>query len=94
MEYSYSTELETSLKPQSHVTTEWLRDVLLVKLCRWAELENLKTEVTSLKLVPVDKYAVKYQELKHKYGTQLVKVSIIVEFNVYIVIAVVPHKFV
>ncbi|XP_064612826.1 probable tRNA (uracil-O(2)-)-methyltransferase [Liolophura sinensis] len=74
MEYSYNSELETSAKPQSHVTTEWLRDVLLVKLCRWAELENLRTEVTSLKLVPVDKYALKYQHLKQKYGTELVKI--------------------
>ncbi|ESO97267.1 hypothetical protein LOTGIDRAFT_115011, partial [Lottia gigantea] len=52
----------------------WLTDVLLVKLCRWAEEKSLRIGQTSLKLVAVDEYNKLYNELKQKYGVKLVEV--------------------
>lgn len=59
-------------------TTEWLQESVLPQLVRWAvesDLDlpkNIYTE--SLSLIPTEKYYTKYNELKVKYGKELVKV--------------------
>ena len=54
---------------------EWLRTTLLPKLAQWGEEPKLNTAVTSLKLVPIDKYNDKYQDMKVRYGRHLVQVG-------------------
>ena len=57
-----------------NVTDTWLRESLAPKIVNWSQVENLKTETKSLKLVPVDAYALKYQYLKDKHGPRLIEV--------------------
>ena len=57
------------------VSGEWLQAVLVPKLLRWCQQTTLDVDVKSLNLVPIDVYALKYQELKLKYGNELVQVS-------------------
>ena len=59
---------------QRQMTSDWLRGVLLPKLVNWSHISNLSTSVTSLQLVPVDKYKEVYSRLKTKYGRDLVEV--------------------
>lgn len=65
----------SSFRDVSLHNLEWLSNVLLVKLSRWAGEAGLNTDVTSLKLVSVDRYNQEYQRLKTKYGSHLVSVS-------------------
>jgi len=53
---------------------EWLRDQLLTKIANWSRESQLKTTVTSLRLVPIDSYNSLYNELKDKYGKKFVQV--------------------
>ena len=57
------------------VSGEWLQAVLVPKLLRWCQQTTLDVDVKSLNLVPIDVYTLKYQELKLKYGNELVQVS-------------------
>ncbi|XP_041347033.1 probable tRNA (uracil-O(2)-)-methyltransferase [Gigantopelta aegis] len=61
-------------RSQCHVTGQWLKDVLLPKLRSWSEESALNTDVTSLKLVPIDEYNSTYSRLKASYGLHFVKV--------------------
>jgi hypothetical protein len=55
---------------------DWLKTTLLRKLVNWSSEKNLRTSVTSLRLVPVDRYNQLYNHLKEKYGKKFVAVSI------------------
>ena len=62
--------------PQSlGCSPEWLCSTLLPRLARWCEEPKLNVAVTSLRLVPVDKYNDRYQDMKARYGRRLVEVS-------------------
>lgn len=52
---------------------QWLQERLLVKLSRWAGEDNLRTQATSLRTVSVDAYHRLYNELKTKYGPDLIE---------------------
>ncbi|KAL3858141.1 hypothetical protein ACJMK2_012751 [Sinanodonta woodiana] len=52
----------------------WLKDKLLTKLCRWSEEENLKTTLSSLRLLNLEEYNIQYNDLKQKYGVNFVKI--------------------
>ena len=52
----------------------WLQGQLLTKIARWSEEANLKTSLTSLKLVPLEDYNALYNDLKNKYGQHFAKV--------------------
>ena len=52
----------------------WLQGQLLPKIARWSEEPNLKTSLTSLKLVPLEEYNALYNKLKIKYGQHFAKV--------------------
>ena len=58
-------------------TVQWLQDVLLPKLCKWAvEIQpDGKSSKGSLRLVPLDQYTLLYHRLKQQYGEKLVKVQ-------------------
>lgn len=56
-------------------STAWLSDILLSKLARWSEEKTLNTEVTSLRLVNIERYSQVYNELKLKYGKYFVQVQ-------------------
>ena len=58
-------------------TVQWLQDHLLPKLCKWAEeiQPDGKTSKGSLRLVPLDRYTLLYNRLKHDFGEKLVKVQ-------------------
>ena len=58
-------------------TVQWLREVLLPKLCKWAvEIKpDGKSSKGSLRLVPLDQYTLLYHRLKQQYGEKLVKVQ-------------------
>lgn len=64
-----------NLRNVSLHTHDWLANVLLTKLARWSAEDKLNTEITSLRLIPADKYNQEYQRLKAKYGPYLVSVS-------------------
>ena len=70
-----STSNEAAVCTSLGVSEEWLQLVLLPRILRWCEQTNLDTDVKSLNLVPIDTYTLKYQELKQKYGPELVQVS-------------------
>jgi len=55
-------------------STTWLINVLLAKLARWSDQTHLNTEVTSLRLVGVERYGQVYNDLKNKYGKHFVEV--------------------
>lgn len=55
---------------------DWLKTTLLRKLVNWSSEKNLRTSVTSLRLVPVDRYNQLYNHLKEKYGKKFVAVCI------------------
>ena len=60
------------------LSKEWLKYVLLPKLCKWS-LEEDNEDVqfvqdTTQSLVSLEEYCVLYKQLKDKYGPQLVKV--------------------
>ena len=59
------------------MSSYWLEKQLLVKLSRWAGEDNLRTEATSLRTVSVDAYNRLYNELKAKYGPDLIEVSVV-----------------
>lgn len=61
---------------------DWLRTTLLRKLVNWSSEKNLRTSVTSLRLVPVDKYNQQYNILKEKYGRKFVEVCVL-RFLIY-----------
>ncbi|XP_015753046.1 PREDICTED: probable tRNA (uracil-O(2)-)-methyltransferase, partial [Acropora digitifera] len=56
-------------------TVQWLQEVLLPKLCKWAvEIQpDGKSSKGSLRLVPLDQYTLLYHRLKQQYGEKLVK---------------------
>ncbi|VDI70727.1 tRNASer (uridine44-2'-O)-methyltransferase [Mytilus galloprovincialis] len=54
-------------------TFEWMTNTLLPKLCNWSAESKLKTSVTSLRLIPIEEYSQKYQDLKEKYGKHFVQ---------------------
>ena len=58
-------------------TVNWLQDHLLPKLSKWAEESQSGEQKSkgSLRLVPLDKYTLLYQQMKQKYGERLVRVS-------------------
>ena len=70
------TEVTSCLTSGAGVTSDWLTDQLLVKVARWSFLDDLNTAVTSLKLVPLDRYNQRYNEMKNKYGPHLVQVKV------------------
>nr|XP_022343515.1 probable tRNA (uracil-O(2)-)-methyltransferase [Crassostrea virginica] len=53
---------------------EWLQTTLLRKLVNWSSEKKLRTSVTSLRLVPVDRYNELYNTLKDKYGRKFVEI--------------------
>ncbi|CAG4912021.1 unnamed protein product [Colias eurytheme] len=59
-------------------STLWLKDVVLKQIVKWAEeTDNDKSKsmcTESLSLIDTDKYYVKYNDLKIKYGKELVKI--------------------
>lgn len=59
--------------PRRQITSKWLRTALLEKLVNWSEINQISTSVTSLQLVPVDRYKDTYTRLKNTYGRDLVK---------------------
>jgi len=56
-------------------TTDWLANVLLVKLARWSQESQMNTDTLSIRLIGVDSYSATYERLKEKYGRYLVSVS-------------------
>ncbi len=76
-----SPSVKDSATPTNGVTTptlEWLKAVLLPKVCQWSE-ENKGKSLSSGRgksLVPLSRYSQLYRELKSKYGELLVKVTI------------------
>ena len=55
---------------------QWLSSTLLPKLVSWGEVSDVNTEVTTLRLVAVDRYNSVYQTLKDRYAKTLVDVSL------------------
>ncbi|XP_045491747.1 probable tRNA (uracil-O(2)-)-methyltransferase [Colias croceus] len=59
-------------------STLWLKDVVLKQIVKWAEeTDNDKSKsicTESLSLIDTEKYYVKYNDLKIKYGKELVKI--------------------
>lgn len=53
---------------------EWLANVLLPKLASWAVTLMTPLDKRSENLVDKEQYAEKYQDLKVKYGREIVKV--------------------
>lgn len=55
----------------------WLAETVLPQIVKWAEesSESLQHNQASLSLVSNEKYYSKYNELKSKYGKEMVKVS-------------------
>ena len=94
---SVSTQSPPSPPQSLGCSPEWLRSTLLPRLARWCEEPKLNIAVTSLRLVPVDKYNDRYQDMKARYGRRLVEVRsstsrqrvnvfiylFIVNFNIY-----------
>jgi tRNASer (uridine44-2'-O)-methyltransferase len=62
-------------KSHPHHSEKWLSNVLLPKLVKWSEEDDLHTGVTSIRLVPLERYNQVYQEMKEKYGRKLVEVD-------------------
>ena len=60
---------------------EWLQTTLLRKLVNWSSEKKLRTSVTSLRLVPVDRYNELYNTLKDKYGRKFVEVHVLMLSN-------------
>lgn len=60
---------------------EWLQTTLLRKLVNWSSEKKLRTSVTSLRLVPVDRYNELYSTLKDKYGRKFVEVHVLILSN-------------
>lgn len=60
---------------------EWLQTTLLRKLVNWSSEKKLRTSVTSLRLVPVDRYNELYNTLKDKYGRKFVEVHVLILSN-------------
>ena len=60
---------------------EWLQTTLLRKLVNWSSEKMLRTSVTSLRLVPVDRYNELYNTLKDKYGRKFVEVHVLILSN-------------
>jgi len=56
-------------------TTDWLANVLLVKLARWSQESHMNIETLSLRLVDIESYSITYERLKEKYGHYLISVS-------------------
>ena len=49
-------------------TVEWLKSCLIPRLHKWITEDNTKSSLgESLRLVSVEKYSRKYEELKQKY---------------------------
>ncbi|KAK3609488.1 hypothetical protein CHS0354_022248 [Potamilus streckersoni] len=67
-----STNFSEDSKRSLSVT--WLKDKLLTKLCHWSEEENLKTTLSSLRLLNLEEYNIQYNDLKQKYGMYFVKI--------------------
>ncbi|XP_062589805.1 probable tRNA (uracil-O(2)-)-methyltransferase [Saccostrea cucullata] len=65
---------DTKLAESENGYIDWLRTTLLTKLVNWSSEKNLRTSVTSLRLVPVDRYNQLYNSLKDKYGRKFVKI--------------------
>ncbi|XP_074641673.1 putative tRNA (uracil-O(2)-)-methyltransferase [Tubulanus polymorphus] len=59
--------------PHVHHTASWLKDVLLPKLLKWMNEGELQNLTNSLQLVALDHYNSMYQNLKVKYGKDLVQ---------------------
>lgn len=71
---------------------DWLRTTLLRKLVNWSSEKNLRTSVTSLRLVPVDKYNQQYNILKEKYGRKFVEVCVL-HFLIYKSYVLISRKY-
>ena len=56
------------------VAKAWLKRWLIHHIVKWCKADYLDTNVSSLKLMGVDVYSAKYQQLKVKYGPKLVEV--------------------
>jgi len=56
-------------------TTDWLANVLLLKLARWSQESHMNVDTLSIRLIGVNSYSVTYERLKEKYGRYLVSVS-------------------
>ncbi len=74
-----SPTVRDSATPTNGVTTptlEWLKAVLLPKVCQWSEENKGKSPSAGRgkSLVPLSRYSQLYRELKSKYGEHLVKV--------------------
>lgn len=57
-------------------SVKWLKEQFFPRFLKWANAENLVGGLISgsLNLIPVEKYAILYNELKIKYGAEMVKV--------------------
>ncbi|XP_064618763.1 probable tRNA (uracil-O(2)-)-methyltransferase isoform X2 [Lineus longissimus] len=61
-------------KAHLHHSEKWLSDVLLPKLVKWSEEDNLHLGSSSIALVSLERYNQVYQEMKEKYGKRLVEI--------------------
>lgn len=87
LEYLYGLEYDLATRTVSlHIggernvdnnpSVKWLREQFFPRFVKWTDGENLSNGLTSgsLNLISVEKYAILYNELKKKYGTEMVKV--------------------
>lgn len=68
---------------------QWLKNTVLPQFIKWAKrnLEDVNHQnicSESLSLVSIDKYYIKYNELKIKYGREMVKVNHCTNMNAFI----------
>lgn len=76
-------EIVLAIKTENSVcisSVDWIKGHLFPKMIKWAETADVKNEssglvTSSLTLVNVAKYSKLYQELKKKYGLQMVQVK-------------------
>lgn len=57
-------------------SVKWLKEQFFPRFVKWTDMENPSDALTSgsLNLVSVEKYAALYNDLKKKYGTEMVKI--------------------
>ena len=66
-----------TMKDQQHDSSlEWIKNQLLPRLMNWMVNSEIQNSIVngSLNLVSAEKYAVLYDQLKKKYGTEIIKI--------------------
>ena len=64
------------LEDKEDPSLEWIKTELFPRLIKWVDNSEMKNNFVngSLNLVPMDKYAELYGQLKQKYGAEIVKI--------------------